>query len=587
MKGADYTQGSCWLQSALHMTKTHMSHINLDDRIHASNLPAIPDIARQFLQLHQNQMLDHAALAQLQKLYPDFFSRLLSVINSDHFNLTTKVGTIEEALRLAGFERLCQLMLCLVVHRSFSTIRIKGVDQALFWEDSLRRAVSARMIGELTGLDASLCFTAGLLQDLGFFLLFLLSPNKGMLWAEFRKREPDARYSMERNIFNMNHDQAMDLFCQQWQLQDVIARPVLAHHRCDKFDASEQDKKLCRVLHCADWMAAVYVTVDKNFVINRCRQILTESFNLEGFRTEELLAAIPDQMHITAAVLGIPVKEHIKFSQVLYEANIKLSEDNLNFQELTLRLEQALDERDRLAAELNKELGLAREIQRSLLPQEMGVGFPLTGINISARDLSGDFYDYFTLPDGRIYFNLGDVSGKGVNAALLMAKTSSLFRCLGKRIDQPGELMAQINIELCETSIHGMFVTMIAGIYDPHTDLLKLVNAGNPPALLFSSQGLARELEAGAPPLGVMEESLFPEISLNLGDNSLYMFSDGVTEGYMENGQTLGMRGLFKSIATMPEILTAHQRIERIVKCIRQDEQSPLRDDVTILLLQK
>ena len=564
-----------------------MSYVNLDDHIHASNIPVIPDIASRFLRLYDNHRFDHAACEQLREQYPDFFKRLLTVINADHFNLTTKAGSVEEAIRLAGFEHVCQLMLCLVVHRTFSALRIRGVDQVLFWEDSLRRAVSARMLGELTGLDAGLCFTAGLLQDVGFFLLFLLSPDKGMLWTEFRKREPDARYSMERNIFNMNHDQAMELFCQQWSLQDLIAKPVLAHHRCEKIDSTEPDRQLCKVLHCADWMAAVYVAVDKNFVINRCRQILAETFEMERYRTEELLAAIPDEINLTSAVLGIPVKEHIRFSQVLFEANIKLSEDNLNFQELTLRLDQALDERDRLSAELNKELGLAREIQRSLLPADMGEHFPLTGINISARDLSGDFYDYFTLPDGRIYFNLGDVSGKGVNAALLMAKTSSLFRGLGKRIDQPGELLAQINIELCETSIHGMFVTLVAGIYDPKTGLLKLVNAGNPPALLFTPEGLAREIEAGAPPLGVLEDTVFPEIVLNLGDNSLYMFSDGVTEGYTENGETLGLSGLFKTIATMPEQLTSHQRIERIVKRIRHDAQSLLRDDVTILLLEK
>lgn len=564
-----------------------MSYINLDDRINISNIPVIPDIARSFLQLYANQALDRTTFQRLQNQYPDFFIRLLAVINADHFRLASKAGTVEEAIEQAGFQRVCQLMLCLVVHRTFSAIRIRGVDQELFWEDSLRRAVSARLLGELIGLDASLCFTAGLLQDIGFFLLFLVSPNKGMLWSEFRKREPEARYSMERNIFNMNHDQAMELFCKQWQLQGMIAEPILAHHRCEKNLSGELDNQLCHVLHCADWMAAVYVAVDKNFVINRCRQFISGTFAMEPFRTEELLTAIPNDVNQIALVMGIPIKERIKFSQVLFEANTQLSEDNLNFQELTLRLEQALGERDVLAAELNKELGLAREIQRSLLPVDMGEGFPLTGLNISARDLSGDFYDYFTLPDGRIYFNLGDVSGKGINAALLMAKTSSLFRCLGKRIDQPGELLAQINIELCETSIHGMFVTMIAGIFDPKTGLLKLVNAGNPPALLFTPQGLAREIAAASPPLGVLETSVFPEISLNLSDNSLYMFSDGVTEGYTENGEVLGLSGLFKTIATMPEQLKPQQRIDLIVKRIRHDALSPLRDDVTLLLLQQ
>ena len=83
--------------------------------------------------------------------------------------------------------------------------------------------------------------------------------------------------------------------------------------------------------------------------------------------------------------------------------------------------------------------------------------------------MSGDFYDFFELADGRIYFGLGDVSGKGMDAALLMSKTASLFRCLGKTIHEPNILLATINRELCETAIHGMFVTMVCGLLDPAT----------------------------------------------------------------------------------------------------------------------
>lgn len=563
-----------------------MSQIDLTDNIETANIPTIPDIARRFIKLHQHEILREEDLVPLLSSYPEFFRQLLAIINSDHFNLTTKAASIEQAIELAGFERVCNLMLCVVIYRTFNNIRIRGVDQDEFWEDSLRRAVSARMIGEVIGLEGILCFTAGLLQDLGFYLLFLMSPNKGLMWSEFRKREPEARYSMERNIFNMNHDQAMEYFCRQWGLLDVISVPICAHHRCDKLDLDEFDNELCKVLYCADWLSAVYTAVDKGFVINRSREILTQSFEMEAFRAEEFLAALPDEVDLTAAALGIPVKSRIKFSEVLFEANIKLSEDNLNFQELTHRLEQALDERDRLAEELNREMGLAREIQRSLLPPYMGQDFPVTGINISARDLSGDFYDYFRLKDGRIYFELGDVSGKGVNAALLMAKTSSLFRCLGKRIGNPGELLSLINTELCETSIHGMFVTMVAGIYCPSSGKLKLVNAGNPPALLFSPDGLAYEIEANAPPLGVLEEAEFPEIEIDLGDNSLYMFSDGVTEGFIGKDEMLGMNGLFKTIATMDRALPPNERIQHIVKRFKS-YSATIRDDVTMLLLEK
>ncbi|MCW8911010.1 MAG: SpoIIE family protein phosphatase [Gammaproteobacteria bacterium] len=562
-----------------------MPYINPDDHIYSDNIPMIPGVVQRFLDLQNLQTIQDADVDSIKADYPDFFDRLLSIVNSDHFNLTTKVESIAQAIRLAGYESICNLMLCLAVYRSFSEINITGVEQQAFWEDSLRRAVSARMIGEVIGLDGGRCFTAGMLQDMGFFVLFLISQNKGMMWGEFRKRDPEARYSMERNIFNMNHDEAMSLFSNKWNLFDVVSLPMINHHRCEKSELNIFDEQLCQVLYCADWMASVYTSIDKSFAINRCRKILTETFQMESFRAEEFLAAMPDEIDITGLVFGIKIKQHIEFSQILYEANMQLSEDNLNFQELTSRLEQALSERDRLAAELNKELGLAREIQKSLLPHDMGEDFPLVGLNISARDLSGDFYDYFKLPDGKIYFNLGDVSGKGVNAALLMTKTSSLFRCLGKRIHQPGELLAQINIELCETSIHGMFVTMIAGLYDPQTGKLKIVNAGNPPALLFTVDGLAYEVEAQALPLGVLTDSSFPEVEIELEDKSLYMFSDGVTEGNISESEMLGLSGLFKVIANMKPGLSPAERIHSIVSHF-QNTSLPVRDDITILLLE-
>jgi phosphoserine phosphatase RsbU/P len=562
-----------------------VSYINADDSIRLDKIPPIPDIARRFLSLSRESETRSEHVQAFLSEYPEFFKSLLLIINSDHFNLTTKVQSIEQAIELTGFERVCHLMLCLVVYKTFNRLNIRGLDLKEYWEDSLRRAVSARMIGEIIGLDGSRCFAAGFLQDLGFLLLFVLSPNKGALWPEFRKREPEARYSMESNIFNLNHDQVMTLLCDKWDLPDEISLAMTHHHKTEQKELHALDNQLSKVLYCADWLTSVYAAVDKNFVIGRCRGILIENFEMEGFRAEEILAAMPDEIDLTALALGIEIKDHIEFSQILYEANIKLSEDNVNFQELTLRLEQALEERDKLAAELNRELSLAREIQRSLLPPDMGSNYPIVGINISARDLSGDFYDYFTLPDGRIYFNLGDVSGKGINAALLMAKTSSLFRCLGKSIDDPEELLSQINTELCETSIHGMFVTMVAGIYDPSTNKLKLVNAGNPPALLFSPEGLARELDAKGPPLGVLSEANFPATEIELKNHSLYIFSDGVTEGIVDGGDMMGISGLFKMIAKLDSKLSPMERLNKITDKLK-NTSLPCRDDITLLLLE-
>ena len=558
--------------------------INADDQKICDKIPPIPDLAQRFLALSSLQSVTYKHIQDIEQDYPEFFKTLLSIINSRYFNLAHPAKNVHHAVETAGFDRVSHLLLCLVVYKTFNRLNVLGVDLKTFWEDSLSRGVSAAMIGETIGLDSDRCFTAGFLQDLGFLLLFHLNPKQGALWLEFRKREPEARYSMEANVFGIHHDRVMGLLCDKWGIAHDIALPMVFHHEQnqDKFETSEA--QLIQVLNCADWLTSVYSAMDKNFVIDRCRKLLKSNFTKWDIKAEKLLSSLPDKIVDIASDLDIDVNERVDFSQILYEANIQLSQDNENFQELTLRLDQAIEERDRLANELNRELSLAREIQRSLLPPDMGSDYPLVGVNISARDLSGDFYDYFTLDDGRIYFNLGDVSGKGVNAALLMAKTSSLFRCLGKRIDDPEVLLSQINLELCETTIHGMFVTMIAGLYDPKMGTLKLVNAGNPPALLVSPQGLARELEAKGPPLGVLAEVDFPGVEIKLDDNYLYMFSDGVTEGYLENGEVMELSGLFKTIVKMDEYLQPIERLNAITDKLMHASIAS-RDDVTLLLL--
>lgn len=554
----------------------------------ALGIPAIPALAIDVLQWANAEDMK-IAVELVVKKYPPFFQRLLNIINSNHVPLSTKMDSINQAIQCIGLERVTSLALIQIIYRTFNQYKIMGVDRQAFWQDSLRRAVSAKMLGEIIGLDAGLCFNAGFLQDIGFLLLFLEQPKKGVLWSEFYKREPQARLSMEKNIFNAQHDQQSNLFLQAWNIFPEIQKPLAIHHAGNNHsqynEMNELDQQLANVLHCADWMAAVYSADDKSYVLEQTRKILINDFQMEAYRTESLLTSMSDEVNNNAAILGIDIKESVAFSQILYEANIRLNEDNVNFQELASRLEQALDERDKLAEELNRDLNLARKIQQSLLPEKPSDDYLVNGINISAKILSGDFYDFFELNNGDIYFNLGDVSGKGVNAALLMAKTSSLFRCLGKRINDPGKLLYEVNNELCETSIHGMFVTMVAGIYSPATDEIRLVNAGNPPALLFLENGICQEFEATAPPLGVMPNTIYTEYTIKLNNSSLYLYSDGVTEGYIDEKTMLGLSGLFKMVALMDKKKSAAERLKNIVNKVTHSNML-LRDDVTLLLIE-
>jgi sigma-B regulation protein RsbU (phosphoserine phosphatase) len=231
---------------------------------------------------------------------------------------------------------------------------------------------------------------------------------------------------------------------------------------------------------------------------------------------------------------------------------------------------------------VKRELELAAEIQRSLLPPEPPDDFPIRGVNRPARTVSGDFYDFYALPDGTFYFAIGDVSGKGMNAALLMSKTASLFRCLGKQMPEPGRLLARINAEVCETAAHGMFVTMTIGRFDPATGRTVLANAGHEPALLL--RGTHRELlPAGFPPLGIVPtaaDEALDEVVVELAGGQLFLYPDGITESPTHDGVPLGAAGveaLLRGLASAP--LAA--QIASVIEAVRTGPKQ--HDDLTLL----
>jgi sigma-B regulation protein RsbU (phosphoserine phosphatase) len=240
------------------------------------------------------------------------------------------------------------------------------------------------------------------------------------------------------------------------------------------------------------------------------------------------------------------------------------------------RMAESLAQHERV----RRELELAAEIQRNLLPTPRPDPFPVCGVNVPARTVSGDFYDILPLPDSRIAFCLGDVAGKGMNAALLMAKTASLYRCLAKTTPSPGRLLAQLDAELAETATRGIFVTMTAGLYDPASGDLTLASAGHEPALLHRPDGGFQSFPAEAPPLGIDAGGAFPETQLRLGGGTLYVCSDGLTEAACAEGRgRLGREGLERLILRF----AAKPLAARVAAITADVGRLELRDDLTLL----
>lgn len=231
---------------------------------------------------------------------------------------------------------------------------------------------------------------------------------------------------------------------------------------------------------------------------------------------------------------------------------------------------------------LKREFQLARRLQKSLLPKRQRASFPLLGINIPAREISGDFFDFFELPDGRIAFTAGDVSGKGMDAALLMVRAQSLLRWLGKSMLAPAAWLEHANEELSEGMTRGMFVCAIVGYFWPDSTHVEWANAGFPPALMRFDDGVIEEFLADGPPLGIMSGMHYAERQLKIGAGTLYFFSDGVTDVRDASQGLLGVEGVKKLINDYADE-PAEQRLRAIVSYLRR---LSLADDTTILLIE-
>ena len=240
------------------------------------------------------------------------------------------------------------------------------------------------------------------------------------------------------------------------------------------------------------------------------------------------------------------------------------------------RLTRELVEQNRI----KREFQLARQMQKTLLPTRRK-DFPMTALNLPAREISGDFYDYFELPDGRIAFCLGDVAGKGMDAALLMVRASSCLRWAGKDGTPPGEWLARVNRELCETVTRGMFVCAVAGYYDPRTSMLELSNAGFPPLLLRRADESIRELRADGPPLGILSDYKYENLRLALAGGSLYCFSDGVTDVRGPERRPIGIEGV-RALIERVSGLSPRARVRATVGHLRK---LSLADDTTLMLI--
>jgi len=227
-----------------------------------------------------------------------------------------------------------------------------------------------------------------------------------------------------------------------------------------------------------------------------------------------------------------------RLSEQDYSADDRVLLNNLATQAApALRVAQLVREQQaevRARERIEQELRVARLIQQTLLPKELPVlpGWQVAAHYQPAREVGGDFYDFLQLPDGRLGIIIGDVTDKGVPAALVMATTRSILRAAASRMSSPGEVLERANDLLDPDIPPNMFVTCLYAILDPTTGRLQYANAGHDLPYRRFSKGV-EELRARGMPLGLMPGMRYEEkeTTLEPGDNVVF-YSDGLVEAH-------------------------------------------------------
>ena len=241
------------------------------------------------------------------------------------------------------------------------------------------------------------------------------------------------------------------------------------------------------------------------------------------------------------------------------------------------------------------DLAIAREIQQAILPRifppfpENAEQLDIAALMNAAKDVGGDFYDFFRIDNQRIGFVVADVSGKGVPAAIFMAVSRTLIRATGVRGVSPAECISYSNELLAQESANSMFVTAFYGIYNLTTGQVTYTNAGHNPPYLMKADGTVLQLPFSSDlVVGAIDDFKYSEETLQLehGD-TLLLYTDGVTEAINSGDEEFGEQRLQAVLAQLTGN-SSQDIIERIKACVSdfagEAEQS---DDITLLAIKR
>src|SRR6478672_4444694 len=300
------------------------------------------------------------------------------------------------------------------------------------------------------------------------------------------------------------------------------------------------------------------------------------------------------------SVLAVPLGVGANVFGIIYAdsplAGGRFTEDHLKVlttlaSVAAIRVENArLTEEQMERERLEREQQVASEIQQRFLPASAPIvpGYELQGISFPCYEIGGDYYDFIHREDGKLVVALGDVSGKGTAAALLMSSLHAAVHAQADIHNSLAKTIGAVNRYLVESIPANRFVTLFYGELDPKTGSLTFLNAGHNPPLIVHAGGTMEQLAAGGLPLGIMEGAEFREgrTQLRAGD-VLVVYSDGVSEAVNPTGEEFGPTRLYEVVARNLDATAGGIR-DRIESALTKFCQgTPAADDITLVIVKR
>jgi serine phosphatase RsbU (regulator of sigma subunit) len=300
------------------------------------------------------------------------------------------------------------------------------------------------------------------------------------------------------------------------------------------------------------------------------------------------------------SVLAVPLGVGEKVFGIIYAdspiAEGRFSEDHLKVLTTLASVAAIRVENARLLEEqwdrerLEHELQLASEIQQRFQPTAPPVveGYEFQGISFPCYEIGGDYYDFIERDDGRLVIALGDVSGKGTAAALLMSSLHAAVHAQASANHSLGETITAVNRYLAENIPSNRFVTLFYAELDPLSGALSFLNAGHNPPIIVHAAGTVEHLASGGLPLGIKADATFREgrTQLQAGD-VLVVYSDGVSEAGNPSGEEFGTTRLYEVIAHNMDASAAGIRDRIEAALTKWSQGTPAADDITLVIVKR